>query len=659
MTEERKRPVRIEDFAAWPMIHDLRTNATGSRLVWQQSQASVEQNRYLTDLWTLDLGRTGATPARLTCSGRDGTFAFAPDGSVVLSRAPEGDGKGSAPAGQLMRIDPNGGEAAPLCNLPCKVQGLDVAPDGTIVVLGIEPRGDESEFVVAEEAPVWFNGRNYVAGDRHGIWLVRGAGTEHQQVSRLSDPAEDVSSVRLTPAGNAVVVVSQTNDGIAPAESSVTLLALDGKRRTLVEPTLEVFAAVPDAERVWVLATDMATHGYNQDAFVYEVGYDGTGFRRATADDFDLDCAPVVGSDMRHGHGQTVFVHEGALHVVVTDHETCPLAAITADGSVSFPVSGAGTVECADAAPDGTLYYVAMRGNDLPEVFRKRPGQAEERLTNASAALAEVHLVTPRPLSIGSGADEVAGYVMPPVGYDPTAPAGTYPGVLWIHGGPKTELGNVLFHEMQLLCGLGYFVFFCNPHGSGGRGIRFSDIRRHYGEQDYTDLMAFTDHVLAEYPALDADRLAVEGGSYGGFMTNWIVGHTNRFACACTQRSIANWTSKMGVTDIGYFFVPDQHLTPEQLKAWDEDAFLALWRVSPVAYARNFSTPTLVLHSEEDRRCTLDQGIEMFTALKRQGVDARLVVFKGENHELSRGGKPRARVRRLEEIRDWYARYLG
>lgn len=653
MTE--KTPVSIEDLAAWPMVHDLRLTPDGSRLVWLRSQASLEKNRYLTNLWTM---RADGTDVRqLTAGGSDGPFACLQDGSIVFSRAPKAaDGEA---AGRLMTIRPDGGEALPLVDLPFKVEGLAAAADGTLVICGIAPRPDESDFVVAEEVPVWFNGKNYVTGDRHGVWAVRGAGSGAQTVTKLSADDEDVSVARITPTGDAIVLVSQRNEGVAPETSSVWLVSLaDGSRTQLLDDRFEVRDAVPADGLVYLLATDMRAHGHNEDSFVYTVAYDGSGFRRVSKDDFDLDCSPVVGSDMRHGHGQLSFAQGEDLLFVATDRERSPLVRITATGELTRPVDADGCVECADVAADGTLYYVAMRGNDLPEIFRLAPGGAEERLTNVSAVLAERTLVTPEPLSVGAGADEVAGYVMPPVGYDPMAAPGTYPGVLWIHGGPKTELGDVLFHEMQYLAGLGYFVFFCNPHGSGGRGVEFSDIRCHYGERDYDDLMAFTDAVLERYPALDAHRLAVEGGSYGGFMTNWIIGHTDRFACACSQRSISNWTSKMGVTDIGYFFVPDQHLTPEQLTAWDDDAFLALWRVSPVAYANRCTTPTLLLHSEEDRRCSLDQGMQMFTALKQHGCEARLVIFKGENHELSRGGRPRSRVRRLEEIRDWYAKYL-
>lgn len=164
--------------------------------------------------------------------------------------------------------------------------------------------------------------------------------------------------------------------------------------------------------------------------------------------------------------------------------------------------------------------------------------------------------------------------------------------------------------------------------------------------------MKFTDVVLEQYPQIDAAKVGVTGGSYGGFMTNWIIGHTDRFAAAASQRSISNWISMFGTTDIGYYFADDQCASTP----WVEHD--KLWEQSPLKYADKAVTPTLFIHSEQDYRCWLTEGLQMFTALKYHGVEARLCMFRGENHELSRSGKPRHRVRRLEEITNWFESHL-
>jgi dipeptidyl aminopeptidase/acylaminoacyl peptidase len=238
---------------------------------------------------------------------------------------------------------------------------------------------------------------------------------------------------------------------------------------------------------------------------------------------------------------------------------------------------------------------------------------------------------------------------MKPRNFDPNK---KYPAILNIHGGPKTVYGSVYYHEMQYWASEGFVVIFCNPRGSDGKGNAFADIRGQYGTIDYNDIMDFVDESLAQNPWINTEKLGVTGGSYGGYMTNWIIGHTNRFKAAATQRSISNWISMYGTTDIGYFFASDQiGETP-----WSNAE--KLWNHSPMKYADQIKTPLLVLHSEEDYRCWVAEGIQMFTSLKVNNIPSKMVLFKGENHELSRSGKPKNRVKRLSEITQWMKTYL-
>ena len=211
-------------------------------------------------------------------------------------------------------------------------------------------------------------------------------------------------------------------------------------------------------------------------------------------------------------------------------------------------------------------------------------------------ALRGRYVARPEYLEVVSRGLTIGGWVLKPIDYDP---ARRYPAVLDIHGGPKTVYGPVFMHEMQLWASMGYFVFYCNPMGSDGRDNAFMDIRGHYGDTDYANLMDFTDAVLAAYPAVDPKRVCETGGSYGGFMTNWIIGHTDRFCCCASQRSISNWLSFYGVSDIGYYFAADQ---------CDGDPWHSpekLWQQSPLRYADKAVTPTLFIHSDEDYRCPL------------------------------------------------------
>ncbi|GAB6093483.1 alpha/beta hydrolase family protein [Furfurilactobacillus curtus] len=277
--------------------------------------------------------------------------------------------------------------------------------------------------------------------------------------------------------------------------------------------------------------------------------------------------------------------------------------------------------------------------------------QTETTLINPNAAYEEKHdLVKPQVVNFTTADGfHVRGWYLPPV----DAPAmAKYPAILYIHGGPGANYGETFFHELQVYASYGYGVIAINPRGSTSYGEAFQrGVIGHYGQGDYEDLMAAVDRVLASDVKIDREHLYVTGGSYGGFMTNWIEGHTDRFKAAVTQRSIANWISMFGTSDIGYYFLPWELTGQRQMAVTD---LKPLWDASPLKYVDRVHTPTLILHSEQDFRCPIGQGEEWFTSLKLNGIEAKMVRFPGENHDLSRIGKPSLRVARIQAIRDWF-----
>jgi len=234
-----------------------------------------------------------------------------------------------------------------------------------------------------------------------------------------------------------------------------------------------------------------------------------------------------------------------------------------------------------------------------------------------------------------------------------------YPIILQIHGGPWSAYGNQLMaaeHEFQLLATNGYVVVYTNPRASTGYGEEFASlISGHWGERDYLDMMEAVDYVIEKYPFVDAERLGVAGGSYGGFATNWIVGHTDRFKAAVTMRSISNWESFFGVSDIGTGTLP-VHEVGFGKNPWDAREFYQ--EKSPITYVKNVKTPLLIIHSEQDWRCPMVEAEQLFIALKKMKKDVELVRFPDENHDLSRTGKPKHRIERLRHILRWFDKYL-
>jgi dipeptidyl aminopeptidase/acylaminoacyl peptidase len=312
---------------------------------------------------------------------------------------------------------------------------------------------------------------------------------------------------------------------------------------------------------------------------------------------------------------------------------------------------------------DQHIYGVSIDGIDLAVVAISRPDQPGDlyslklttgemvKLTDANEKILEEISLSPVETFYyeSEGGLSVQGWLMYPANFKEDS---KYPLVLEVHGGPHAMYGNTYMHEFQMLAAKGYAVLFTNPRGSHGYGQDFVNaVRGDYGGNDYHDLMNAVDFALQSFPFLDSEKMAVTGGSYGGFMTNWIVGHTDRFKAAVTQRSISNWISFYGVSDIGYYFT-------EWQIASNLSNIETLWKHSPLAYVDQIHTPLLILHGEKDYRCPIEQAEQLFIALKRQKKITKFVRFPEANHELSRSGNPKLRIERLEAIAGWFNEYI-
>jgi dipeptidyl aminopeptidase/acylaminoacyl peptidase len=249
----------------------------------------------------------------------------------------------------------------------------------------------------------------------------------------------------------------------------------------------------------------------------------------------------------------------------------------------------------------------------------------------------------------GPAGNDLQGWILKPPGFDASK---RYPSILQIHGGPRVQYGSFFMHEFYFLAAHGYVVYFCNPRGGLGYGEEHAKaIWNNWGSADYDDLIAWVD-LVEQRPYIDPDRMGVTGGSYGGYMTNWIIGHTDRFKAAVTQRSVSNLISMYGSTDFNWIW---QYEFGDQPPWEDHENY---WRQSPIKYMGNAKTPTLVIHSEQDLRCDMEQDEQIFVALKKLGVDTEMVRFPDEPHGLSRGGRTDRRIERLNHILRWFDRYL-
>jgi dipeptidyl aminopeptidase/acylaminoacyl peptidase len=320
-----------------------------------------------------------------------------------------------------------------------------------------------------------------------------------------------------------------------------------------------------------------------------------------------------------------------------------------ATGKVEQMTQWEGSVHALSMSPTGAMVALANDFTHLDDVYLARPD--ERQLTHLNADLwktLEMAHVERVPYKGEDGLD-IDGFLVKPVGWQPGK---KYPLVVSIHGGPAGMYGVDWYHEFQVYAGHGWAVFFCNPRGSTGYGRKFQRaVAMEWGGKAYTDIMRGVDEALRRNPWIDADRLGVTGGSYGGFMANWIVTQTNRFKAAVTLRSIANFISDDGTRDGAYGHAQD--FGGDIFQNYD-----AYWKYSPVRYAARVKTPTLVLHSENDFRVPFEQGEQWFRALQHYGVTSEFVLFPRENHNLTRTGEPKHLVESLKWQIYWFERFL-
>lgn len=655
--------LKLKDFLDYKYLSNLEFSPNGENAGFVVNTTNYDDNNYQSNIWLLN--NKTKKYLKLTSLNEERSFLWIDNSTIIFPATRDAKLKEKVSQGEkwtaYYSIDINGGEADKYMQIPLMVTAIKMIDKDNFVLTAkydnyginlnemtgeertkaIAKLKEEKDYEVLDEIPFWSNGGGFTNQKRNRLYLYNRVSNEvtpltceHTVVTYFSYKDGKVLYV-----GNVFEGKLEQREGIfcydIASKKTETLLPIDANFRVSYAEFLE--------DAVICALNDCKEYGMNQNPSFYVIKNGKVELLKK----HDTWMINTVGSDCRYGGGKAYRVVNGKLYFPTTVFKDSFLNTIDLAGNETVLTKANGSVDVYDVHGDEIL-FVGLRGIKLQEIYSLKDGEETQLTSFNENVYTDKKLSIPEKCNFVNDGIEIEGWVLKPVDYDETK---TYPAILDIHGGPKTVFGEVFYHEMQVWANMGYFVFFCNPRGGDGRGNAFADIRGKYGTIDYDDLMKFTDVVLEKYP-IKADRVGVTGGSYGGFMTNWIIGHTDRFRCAASQRSIANWISKFGTTDIGYYFNADQNASTPWINQEK------LWWHSPMKYADKAKTPTLFIHSEEDYRCWLAEGIQMFTALKYHGVEARLCMFRGENHELSRSGKPKHRVRRLEEMTNWFEKYL-
>ena len=643
---------------------------------------------YVGQIWEVPLA--GGRPRLLTRGFRDTAPQYSPDGSRLAFLRAEAEGRP-----QLCVVDAYGGEPRVLTDAPLGVEEFAFSPDGARVAFtarvpeegrygtldGVGAGAEDPRHV--RHLNYRLNGVGYTHDQRAQLFVLdlpaldeepfveaRGrakaseaegtgdAGSGRPEARQLTDAAVDHAHPSFSADGAWVYTVSVLDPALIDTLGARAVRTpVGGGASEAVGPLPEEAALVqavreaPDGSGLYVVASSLGASGTDFVGRPAHLFWHTPGAAapesatvRLTADGDDLGEAPAVLRVDAAGRALVLARHRGTVSVLALAPDRpgrAPVREELAGGDVvvtgvdcAVSTGGSGAVVATVADPEGPGELAAVG----------REGELR-RLTDLNAPLrAAAPPRLPREL-VARAADgtPVHGWAVLPDGDGP------HPALLMVHGGPFAQYTGAWFDEAQVLAGAGYAVLMCNPRGSAGYGEDHARaIRGRMGTDDAADVLAFLEGALDAIPGLDPDRLGILGGSYGGYLTAWVIAHEHRFRAAVVERGFLDPASFVGSADIGWFF-------PGEYTGWDPAAMAAQ---SPMARAGDVRTPTLVIHSEEDWRCPVEQAQRYYAALRLAGTEAELLLFPGENHELSRSGTPHHRLARFEHILRWWARHL-
>lgn len=634
-------------------VGDPRVSPDGTRVAYQVWSLDEETNEYRGTIWVASLDGSGEPQAFTAGDKRDGMPRWSPDGTWLAFTSNRGEDK-KTPA-NLYVIPASGGEARRLTNLKESVEYIEWSPDSTRIVITARVRDktyDEEDDRKREprrftRAFHKLDSVGWTGDRRKHIYVVH---VESGKTKQVTDGDNEDDSPTWTPDGKRIVFAGLRGERwdteligrlySVPADGG-EVEQLTGDEGSYGHPTF-----APDGRLAYEFSPEDGTWPHHtQIGVMNELG--GKGTLLTTSLDRQCGTYPPIGGPYWDGDRVVFAVEDGGnVHIYA--------AAADGSGEPELLVGGEHVVGGFHIV-DGAIAYSASTHTTLRELYAGAKGK---KLTNVGKRFRKGRrlLDAERFTAKSKDGTEVDAWIMRPPGFDAKK---KYPVILTIHGGPFTQYGTGFFDEFQVMAGGGYVVLFSNPRGGSGyseahgRAIRgpVGDAGPGWGTVDYEDCMAVVDTALEKFDFLDEKRMGVIGGSYGGFMTSWIIGHTNRFKAAISERAVNNLVSMFGSSDLFWVF-ERQFGGP----LWDNvDAYLER---SPSTYAKDIETPVLVLHSENDLRCNIEQGEHLFTLLRLLGKEVEMVRFPVESHELTRSGSPRHRVLRFEVVLDWFDRYL-
>lgn len=662
--------VTAEDLYQMQLINTVKTAPDGEKAVISVSVVDRDTEKKHANLYLLNL-KDKTTQQFTSGKQNDGAPQWTTDGKYIIFISNRDDEK----QGQFYRIPFHGGEAIKISNLNGEIGDYVISPDGEKIYCQFRKKDQEvidrekdekakKLGVVSRQIDRVFyrlDAYGYYPKERWHLWEISLKDGEAKQLT--DHKIFDETDPFLSPDQKILGYFSNRAEDPDLDHEATDLYLLNltsGETKKLDTPAGDKGSAAFSPDGKWILYTGQdgkGQHWKNVDLWIIPADGSGPAINLTRDSDFNINggaindngpvpaITPVWSPDSqsiyyqvgKHGNGhlEKINIHTKKRETIIQKPGVI--------GSASFDEKHT------------KIAFIFGEAKTIPQAHVYEIGQPADQITGItkfnsdwfqSLDLGQLEELWFK----GSDGNDLQGWILKPPKFDSQK---KYPSILEIHGGPLTQYGNLFMHEFYYLAAKGYVVYFTNPRGGQGYGEEHAKAIYNggWGTKDYEDLMAWVD-VVEKLPYIDQTRMGVTGGSYGGYMTNWIIGHTDRFKAAVTQRCVSNMVSMWGSSDFNWMF--------EEIfgNKSPYESIETLWECSPMKHIGNAKTPTLVIHSEQDLRCPLEQGQQVFTALKKMGVPTKFVIFPDEPHGLSRMGRTDRRIKRLSEISDWFDKYL-
>ncbi|MDQ3198817.1 MAG: S9 family peptidase [Verrucomicrobiota bacterium] len=682
-TPTAKRNITENDLYDFVWIGNPQVSPDGARVAYVRVTVDEKKTGYETSIWVVPTAGDQA-PRQLTSGPRDSGPRWSPDGQwMAFSRTLEKDGKKQPP--QLYLLPMAGGDAFVFTDLPKGASDPQWSPDGKLIVFTSSSNSEdiakqarkkesaaeeepESDVHVVTHAVYRDNEEGYLDLKRHDhLWLIAALRSAEEKVEprRLTDGRFDEGNAVWSNDGAQIYFTSWHVDEPyyeLPKTELYVVAEKGGEAKLLnsIPMGIRTLAFSPDGKRAAFIAeVNEPVNSYTQsDLWTLELTENAKPVNLTTNFDFDAGDSVFGDNAAPRGFGanQPIWSADGSSIMEIYSKEgRTQLASFDAtNGGATDLTQGNQAVTRFAASADGKkLVYLVSTPTRINDLFcLDQPGAEPRQLTHSNDALfGQLNLTEPEEIWYESfDGKRIQAWIQKPPGFDK---AKKYPLILNIHGGPHAAYGYIFEHEFQWMAAKGYLVLYPNPRGSTSYGQAFGNIIQYkYPGDDFKDLMAGVDEVVRR-GGIDEKKLGVTGGSGGGLLTNWVVGHTDRFAAGVAQRDIANWADWWYTADFT-LFQPNWFKTPPFKD--EEGDYKAR---SPITYINNVKTPLMLVVGEDDTRTPPDAGGEqMFRALKFRKIPTVLVKFPRETHELSRAGEPRHRIERLQHIVGWFDHWL-